>query len=186
MTELERAVGVERTAPSELLRALRVIDPTAELVYFGAGRWRLGHLVPEDRRIAKAGQRLLASCARVLKVRKRPSVEDYQRHLFGKCRLFGFVPTAEYEVLGEPTAAIVRDQEVMDFLYRTVSAQEADAMYDHDELQRKAHADAMLTDEHRARDAWRYAFTRSHAVTRFDDPTRRQHRSGRTLQRAIA
>lgn len=180
MTELEVAVGVERAAPDPVLRGLRVIDPTAELIYLGHGRWLLGRVVPHEP-IRKAGERLAASCHRATKNRNTASrslaQSDYDRNLLAQLRLRGFQPTTEYRVYGEPTGAIVRDQEVMDFLYRTLSDASVDALADEDQTHRKATARADLTDEARGRAAWTYLFTRSHSVTRFDNRPQRA-RSG--------
>lgn len=188
MTALEAAVGVEREAPRDVLRGLRVIDPTAELIYLGTGRWLLGRVV-SSAPIRAAGERLAASCTRATKTRNTASrtltPEDYDRHLMAQLRLRGFQPTTEYRVCGEPTGAIVRDQEVMDFLYRTLSDDAVDALADEDHIARKAQARADLTDEARARDAWRWMFTRSHSVTRFGAGPQRA-RSGFTLHQKTA
>lgn len=188
MTELEYAVGVEREAPRDVLRGLRVIDPTAELIYLGAGRWLLGRVVSSEP-IRAAGERLAASCSRATKSRNTASRtltrEDYDRHLMAQLRLRGFQPTTEYVVYGEPTGAIVRDQEVMDFLHRTLSDDAIDALADEDSTALKAAAHADLTDEARARAAWRYMFTRSHSVTRFGAGPQRA-RSGFTMHRSVA
>lgn len=166
MTELERRVGVERAAPPEVVRQLRVIDPAAELVYFGSGRWMLGRLVP-DARIRKAGAALAKSCRNATAGRALVP-EDYGRQLMAQLRMQGFQPTTEYVLHGEPTAAIVREQEVMDFLWRHSNDYDRERLADRDYLQRKAETHHDLTDDARARDAYRYLFTRSHAARRIN------------------
>lgn len=185
MTEVERYVGCERAAPGHLLRALRVTDPTAELLYMGDGVWWLGRIAP-NRNIEQAGQRLAASCRRVERKGRKLVPEDRRRWMVAQARLAGFQATQEYHVVGEPTAAIVRDQEVMDFLHRTLSDEDRDRMADEDFVRAKAQAHADLTDDARGRDAWKYMFTRSHAVRRLDSPERYRPRAGRTLIRSVA
>lgn len=169
MTEVERLVAVEREAPEHLLRRLRVIDPTAELLYLGRGEWVLG-VMTDDPRVRMAGKRLVQSCERVAaKLRAKDITHDHRRRWrMGLARQLGFRLTAEYEIRGEPTAAIVRDQEAMDFLHRTLTMQGVTDLNDLDDVRRKAEAHADLTDDHRARDAWRYMFTRQHAMKRID------------------
>lgn len=54
-----------RTAPPALVRALKEVDPTAELVYVGGGGWQLMRLRPKtDARLRQAGQ-LLARASRM-------------------------------------------------------------------------------------------------------------------------
>lgn len=180
MTELERAVGVEREAPTDLLHRLRVIDPTAELVYMGRGVWWLGRVVP-NRVLRSAGDRKVGAVAQVTR-RRRPTAQEHRAHLVGRLQQHGFQFTAEYAV-NDPDGAILTDQQVMDFLYRTLTDGERDVLADRDEVRRRAEAHAELTDDARATDAWRYLFTRSHAVTR---PSVRALRSGRTLLRSVS
>ncbi|MCU1350614.1 MAG: hypothetical protein JWO56_3644 [Acidobacteria bacterium] len=186
MTPLELLVGVERTAPTELLRQLRVIDPSAELIYMGHGRWLLGRVLA-SRPIRAAGERLAGSCARVLQTRwrKAPLAADHHRYRTAQLRLRDFQATQEYVVQGEPTGAIVRDQEVMDFLYRHVSEQQLDEMADEPKVAQQAAARADLADDRRAADAWRYLFTRSHSVTRHESDEQKA-RSGFQIIRRIA
>lgn len=191
MTALERQVGVVREAPEPLLRALRVIDPTAELLYLGEGRWVLGHTV-NDERVRKVGERALkankGAANQLEKLRMigklrgarldEARFEIRTKRIFGEARRLSFRPTSEYVFQGEPNGSIVRDQETMEFLYRHLSANETDRLADEEQDARKASAEKELQDEYRAADAWRYAFTRSHAVTRHDDPALQSVRSG--------
>lgn len=193
MTDLERKVGVVREAPEPLLRALRVIDPTAELLYLGNGRWMLGQVIP-DCRIVKAGWMQLeankGAAGKLEQMRLTGRLhgkrlvealhEIRSRRIVAEARRLGFRPTAEYTFRGEPNGSIVRDQELMDFLWRHMSMNETSQLEAQDGEDRRAQALADAQDEHKARDAWRYAFTRSHAVTRHDDPTVQRVRSGFT------
>lgn len=198
MTPFERVVGVEREAPGLLLRALRVIDPTAELLYLGRGRWLLGQVV-SDRRIVKVGTRALRAnrgASRAyenLKLRGKLSTAQIAaaehdlkaNDILARARMLGFRPTSEYTVIGEPSGAIVRDQEVMEYLYRHLTANETERLADEDATERADSAQKQLQDDGRARDAWHYAFTRSHAVTRIDDPRRDRVRSGFTKHKPV-
>lgn len=168
MTALERAVGVEREAPEHLLRALRVIDPTAELVHLGGGRWLLGRVV-SDERLRVAGQRLVKSSREAVKGRK-PTPIDRRRHLVGQLRLHGFQPTAEFFYAGEPTSRIVREQELMQWLWIRSNRYDMERMADAEQEERKAKAEAELADEALHRDAFRYLTTMSHSVKRYGPP----------------
>lgn len=174
---------VEREAPGHVLRALRVIDPTAELIYMGEGRWLLGRLAPSSS-IRVAGERLVESCRRAVKGRK-PNALDARRYLFAQLRLNGFQPTAEYVFRGSPDSSVVIDQQLMDWMYRHTTDTELETAVDADMVKAREEARADMLDTARHAAAWRYAFTRSHSVTRFDDPTKARSKAGRTVHKTI-
>ena len=60
-----RVPTFERTPPDHVVRGLRALDPAAELVYMGYGKWYLGRFV-SDRRIYESGVRLKASTLRAI------------------------------------------------------------------------------------------------------------------------
>lgn len=175
---------IEREAPGHLLRALRVIDPTAEFVYMGEGRWLLGRLA-STAAIRVAGQRLVESCKRAVEGRK-PTPLDARRYLFAQLRLNGFQPTSEYVFQGEPDSSVVIDQQVMDWMYHNTSDSELETAVDADMVKAREDARADMLDTARHAAAWKYAFTRSHSVTRFDDPTKARQKAGRTIHKTIS
>lgn len=168
MTEIERLVGVDRVAPEHLLRRLRVIDPTAELIHIGEGRWMLGRIL-SDERIRQAGQRQARSAREAIRGRK-PNVIDKRRHIVAQLRLLGFQPTSEFFVKGEPTARILREQELMQFLWSRANRYSLERMADAEQNERKAKADAELQDEALHRDAFNYLTRMTHSVTRYGHP----------------
>lgn len=163
MTELERVVGVSRTAPTALLNQLREIEPTAELVYVGEGKWWLGK-VQQSPEIRKVGWNIVRAVNQQT-AGQQATPEACQAHLVGRLRQAGFQFTGEYE--GEPDGRIVQDLIVADYLWRLSSN-----FYRYQEWlngQKEADAEAArkdLTDPARARDAWRYWRNRTHAVRR--------------------
>lgn len=82
-------VPVERETPLPVLAACRAIDPTAELLYIGEGRWWLGSVSTPNKYRQRTGLRLL----------KRELGRDHPDR--GVCRqgtllLQGFAMIAEY------------------------------------------------------------------------------------------
>lgn len=53
-----------KQAPPDLLRRLREIDPTVELIHFGGGDWRLGSVCPSPERV-RQGEAILAQQERL-------------------------------------------------------------------------------------------------------------------------
>jgi hypothetical protein len=99
-----------RDFPSALRSQLRAIDPVAEVVYVGDGRWLLGRVVWSSERNRK-GTRLLR-WEHTMKVDPDP---DNLR--VGRLAQQGFGTIAEYRIQGEPDARIVHDFRLRDWLY---------------------------------------------------------------------
>lgn len=162
-----------RTCPADTLRALREYDPTLDVLYLGpspkGGRWMLGSVRPDSAHRATA-EKVLATLQRVPSHRR--GIEWYRRYRMAVVARQGFKGRAIYEC-PEPDARLVRD--IRYTIWR--NTHESDAEYEasldaeREAEQRAAHAD--LTDRARANEAWRYGFTRSHAVTRLDERVRR-------------
>jgi hypothetical protein len=173
---------------------LREVDPTAELLYFRNGRWVLGSVRWNAKAVTTA-QRMVARAIGVIqrhvvqsKTGGRVTVDRRSRDRLEFCLLAmqGFRPIAEYVLHGEPDSAIVNDFRYRDWRYRHESDTEYWRKMDEalEAPRRAAHAD--LVDPARAHAAWEYVFTRSHPLTRVDDPMREVHRSGRVLVRSIS
>lgn len=90
-----------REAPPLLLVSLREIEPSAELIYFGEGDWRLGSVRKTDARTA-AGEQILA-------FESRRSPANPRNVLLGTLLKEGFAQIAQYRCEGDPALGLVRD-----------------------------------------------------------------------------
>lgn len=106
-------VPVERETPLEVLAACRVIDPSAELLYIGEGRWWLGSVSVPNRHRRRTGMRLLAREGKAA----HPDAGVCRQ---GVLMLQGFALIGEYE---QADGALVDDFRRRDWQYR----------YDHDQ-----------------------------------------------------
>ena len=162
--------------PDRVVEELRKIDPRAELVYFGHGRWLLGAVSPNPYRQNK-GEAMLRACRMV-------SVGDDSERAVHRRRLAslaaqGFRTIQMYEFAegaGAPFDRIVEDFRIRDRNYRV-------ALGDHLE-QREREIDGRADEERttetlleaaraKASDVTKYAFrkARSAIVDGFrDDP----------------
>lgn len=177
MTVLEQAVGGERFAPRHLLQQLKQVDKDAELVYVGDGAWWVGTYRPNIKNRATGSRKVKVAqeMADVAEARRMERV--------GRLQQAGFVYLKEYVVQGVPDGRIARDFEYADWMNRMVVNTEHRFMaHMRDEKERgKEEARKDLADPGRAMDAWRYAFTGSHAVTRIDQTDKK---SGRKVYNA--
>lgn len=176
-----------RAPPAHIVRGLREIDPTAELVYFGNGRWLLGSVRRNAHAIGTA-EKMVANALRVIhwaiwKVSRKHKIAHVDQRTADRlhfallaCR--GFRPIGDYQIQGEVPWAVVEDFRRMDWLYRHTSDNEVDRALNEPREREVAAARADLVDPNRAKDAWHYAFTRTHSVTRHDPPDRQRVRSG--------
>ena len=162
-----------RTCPSDTLRALREVDPTIDVLYLGpspsGGRWMLGS-VRHDRSHRLAAARKLEVLQKV-PVWKR-GIAWFRYYRLAQVALQGFKGRAIYDCV-EPDARMVRDIRYTAWLNEHESDAEFEASLDAEREAKQKAAEADLVDAGRARDAWRYGFTRSHAVTRLDERVRR-------------
>jgi hypothetical protein len=179
-----------RTTPDYVVRGLREVDPTAELVYIGRGKWLLGSVRWDRRHVSAARKRLDAAFGAVKRIGqwKASHPRVGQRVAYWTLALQGFRPIAEYKLQGEPDSRIVNDFRRMDWMYKNTSDNQLERLLDEPYETGRREARADLTDEARARDAWRNTFTLSHTVTRFDDPAKRSGsgRSGFKVERRLA
>jgi hypothetical protein len=93
-------VPTERDAPAWVLAGLRAIDPTAEVVYVGEGRWWVGVVATPNKYRQRFGMRLLRRTRRQM----RPDPAIVRQGLLA-CE--GFSMVAEYE--GDPNGAWIDD-----------------------------------------------------------------------------
>jgi hypothetical protein len=184
---LPRERGRVRTAAPHVLEGLRRIDAAADLYYVGWNTWRLCTwgapqlLLDIGRRIREAER--LALSWELPRVKANPGAfrRLLARYEFWVDVYRGMRPIADYT--GEPTGAIVDDFRRMDWLYRHTSDDAVLRALNADKDRAAADAVAEFADIGRARDAWRYVFTRSHWV---GDPGQRQRpRSGFTTHRPL-
>lgn len=209
----------DRRPPEDILRGLREVDPLADLTYMGRGRWLVGTVRPgTDRRREAQGRYTKAQALRAIarhlaqNATKNANAIDYrslEQLWYAELKLQGFVWTVEWVFAGprrllrhgdficqgDPDGRIVEHFRAADWwVRRNVSEQQFEtdlfAAIDAPQLEARAAARRDLTDDARARAAYKYAFTRQHPVTWYDDPLRpRGAASGRTrhpLARGIA
>jgi hypothetical protein len=157
-----------RTCPVDTLRALRVYDPSIDVLYLGpspkGGRWMLGSVRHDSAHRATAAK-VLANLQRVASHRR--GIEWFRRYRMAKAAMQGFKGRAIYECV-EPDARMVRDIKYTAWVNQHESDDEFEQSIDAEREQQQRANLADLTDPHRAYDAHRYAFTRSHAATRRD------------------
>lgn len=94
-----------RATPLLLLAALRDIDPTTELVYFGERDWRVGAVRNGEARDfrAKKGDQMLDALDRARAIGHKPSPKSFMlAHLLKQ----GFAQVAQYEDHGDPSGVV--------------------------------------------------------------------------------
>ena len=163
-----------------MLRAFREIEPHAEVLYLGPRRWMLGrvHVEPTQKRaklqrmgdnrvkIARefAGKKIGAITAQANGAEKDAALRHWhQRQWFAKAMQQGFEGLHEWHA-DEITHEHVERFRAASYINENVRNAAMD-QFDADAERQRAADEADLTDKHRAHDAHRYAFTRSHAVS---------------------
>lgn len=156
----------------------------------GRGSWLLGSVRWDRRHVNSARERLDAAFTTRQRIGgwKASNPRVGRRVAYWTLALQGFRPIAEYKLQGEPDSRIINDFRRMDWMYKNTSDQRLQELLDEPYETGRAVARADLTDEARARDAWRNTFTLSHTVTRFDDPAKTvgSGRSGFKVERRLA
>lgn len=187
------------TAPVDVQRQLREVAPDVELLYMGWGRWYLMRYKPNRDLKATAAQRL-GEANRLLyewetgtKYKTNPGAfrRLYGRQVFWKAATMGARPIAEYPrsfIRAQGFAGIVSDLRFMEYMLRTIPQYDQDhidEVVSADKEAERAAAAADLASPYRAMDAYRYVTTRTHSVTRHDNPHKRRARSGFTTVRTL-
>lgn len=183
-------------APVDVLRGLRAVDSNADLVYMGWGRWYLVRRKP-NRRHRETAARRIREALRILgdwetgttyKANPGAFRRLYGRYLFWLLVYQGARPIAEYETRFLRTfgpGAIVDDFRLMEWTLNHTSDAEVERLLNKEKDDAQADAVKQLADPDRAKGAWRYLFTKTHGVTRYDDPRRDPRRSGFTTVAVI-
>lgn len=172
-----------RRVSPDILRRLREIDETATVVHLGGPTWIVGKVRPNDAVRADAIN-MLDRWSAALISGKRMSAQGRSRVAFALLALRGFRPVQMYQIThGEPDARIITDFRRSRWEWLHTSDNELFQRMDDHESDQKARNEALLSDPHAAKDAWQYAFTRSHAVTRRDND---RVRSGYTRVASIS
>jgi hypothetical protein len=147
-----------REAPEHVRRGLRLLDPTAEVIYMGDGVWLVGTVRPNTVRRGIA-ERRLNTFVRAVSGGKRMSKRGIRKARAELLALQGFQPISEWhgDISGRVIEDFIRSRWLMehtsdDELFRQMDA-ETDAL--------KEQARKEMQDEGRARELCRYVNTRS-------------------------
>jgi len=145
-----------RTAPEDIRRRLREIDPTVEVIYLGRGRWIVGKVRPNQHVRARA-IRMLDEFHRNLQNKKKLSERGKEKVLFALLALQGFRPVADY-TMPEPDGTVVKDFERSRFLWLHTSENELWRQLDGEMDRPGEEARKVLGDPSLAREALSRAF----------------------------
>lgn len=157
--------GSCRTAPEDVVRRLREIDPAYELVYWGQGVWRLGRVHPVNQhRYTKAGRILAMEFA--MDTQREGNVR------MARLAMQGFAITSDY-TMNEPDDRIIQDAKV-----RVYNLREARDRVFRERLsetmgeQRDAESRRQAKDAARsmAGDAWDWAYRKPVSVIKPEKP----------------
>lgn len=184
MAEALVSVPTTREVPAEIRRGLRALDPTAEVIYLGWGKWMVGKVRPTDESV-RIAQRMLRNYWR-LPAGARATKRSLQRYRFALACQQGFRPVAQY-VLRDVDDRLVRDFQVSQWKMRHQSGDLLDE-YDRAEALDKEQRREQLRDLHRANDVHRYVTTSNfgRATPSVQAGVETPRQSGRTLIKTIS
>lgn len=144
-----------RSCPVGVLRRVREIEPTADVLYLGPRQWLVGPVKPDTR--ARGSQiPVLQNLFRIPP--KKRSASWHRRVTMARAKALGFRPALVHEH-NDADGELVEDFRAATQQLRSDFLAQMDA----EEHAHKAMLEADLADPGRAREAWKYAFTRSHA-----------------------
>lgn len=152
-----------RFASEHVVRGLEFLDPTACIVHMDEARWMVGKVRPSAEARVQA-EHMLTNWTRNLQAGTRMSDFGRRRVRFAMLAYLGFRPVQQYDLIGAPDSGIVRDFAISQYLWRHAREDEPLGRQDIEKQSKIAAARADIADIGRARDAWKYAFTRSHLV----------------------
>lgn len=192
----------EFDAPSDILRQLRYVDPTADLLYLGWGQWQLVSVRPDRAKMDVGARRLEASSLQLRRwdadfsMSRAPGIfrRLWRRRLYWTAVSQGARPITKYHfafVRRFGLEAIVADFRRMDWMHRTATENavfdENNALYglDFEKARARRDADLELRDESKALHVWDFLDKNPHSVTREASPDTRRHRSGFTTVATI-
>lgn len=112
-------VSAVREPSPELLHRLRQIDPRAEVVYVGQGRWWVGRVKPDSARVP-TGRRMLAAIRAGDGFPDDPGTPSDRWPELRQALLMaqGFGLVCDVTVYGEPDALLVREFELAMYVER--------------------------------------------------------------------
>lgn len=146
-----------RTVPTDILRELRELDPTCEVVYLGPRQWLVGRVRP-NRAARRIAERMMESVTSTLSVSAANATARRARVALAMLGLQGFRPVAEYR-LNDLDGRVVNEFRESQWRMQHTSDTELERAWDAEQEAKKAAADAERRDQHRAADAYRTAFT---------------------------
>jgi len=141
-----------REAPGDVVRALRALDPSAEVIYLGFGRWIVGKPRP-TRDTYRIASRMLRTYWR-MPAAAWASKRGVQRYHFALAALQGFRPVHEYR-LRDLDSRVVRDFQESQW---RMNHQRSDLIdeWEREEASAQEERRALLRDELRAKDVLDY------------------------------
>lgn len=173
-TELHVDFPAPERAPDEVMRELRRIDPRADLVYFGQGRWILGATSPNDHRQGKGRA--------MLKAVRAVSVGDQSQRALDRRRLAslfaqGFRTIQMYrfeEGGGRHFDRIIQDFKVRDRNYRVAFGdhlEEAERQIDGRAHEQKAIDTLLESARAKTEDIKKFVFRKATSLVQEEDVT---------------
>lgn len=152
-----------RMAPIGVVRELEDIEPSLGLLHSRGSRWLLCQFTPDYINTSVALEQLARW--RHLVANGLPySHEAHVRIRQHRLALRGWKQLAVYVVHGDNFGFVVNDVRAARWMRNHTSENELFAEIDRGEYERRESARAEIASLDRAKDAWQYAFTRSHLV----------------------
>lgn len=147
-----------RMAPESVMRGLEELDPTACVVHLGGSHWSVGKVRYSS--VARGiAEQMLDNWTANVSAGARLSHQGKVRVRFAQLTMLGFRTVQQYRIK-DVDSRIVRDFERSRWLWLHTSENEFWRRIDATD-ERDA-ARAQISNPDLAKDAWRYAFTRSH------------------------
>lgn len=148
-------IQATREAPSDVVRRLRELDPSVEVICLGWNRWIVGRMRP-TRDTYRIATRMLATYWK-MPAAARAAKRGVQRYRFALAALQGFRPVHEY-TLSELDGRVVKDFQESQWRMNH-SRSDLVAEWEAAETAERERRRALLRDEHRAADVINYAKT---------------------------
>lgn len=162
-----------RMAPDSVVRGLELMDPSACIVHIGGTRWLVGKWRP-NALVRLQAIEMLDNWTANVGAGKRLSPEGKARVRFAQLALIGVRPVELYRLVGTPDGSVVMDFERSRWRWLHTSDADAERQIDESDRERAQLSHGALTNPDLAKEAWRYAFTRSHmpsaSLTLYDAP----------------
>jgi hypothetical protein len=161
-----------RVCPADVLRSIREVVDTAELVYLGDGQWVLGDVKKSDARERMGRYKMKRSGAAKVRTPREFARWRYVRWE-GELLTQGFAPIHVF-AQNDPDSRIAEYLRVREYQWRAdldaaMASAFYDGMYETDKLSAERYEEAeldsiaqktSLLDEKRLREAWRWGFHR--------------------------